>query len=84
MKVSVRHLPNGVRATSFRPRGAQPRRHVGLGPGLVDEDEAPGIKPPLIPLPPFAPARDLRPQLLDGEQFLHVTPASRTIRHTDP
>lgn len=44
------------------------RRHVGLGPGLIDEHEAPGIKPPLILLPLLAPARDLRPQLFDGEQ----------------
>ena len=49
-------------------RPAPDRRHVGLGPGLVDEDQPPGIKPPLVLLPLFPPARDLRPQLLDGEQ----------------
>ena len=40
-KVSVRQRPCGALATSRWPRGAQPlqRRHVGLGPGLVDEDE---------------------------------------------
>ena len=43
-------------------------RHVGLGPSLIDEDETPGIKPALILLPLLAPARDLRPQLFDGEQ----------------
>ena len=44
------------------------RRHVGLGPGLIDEDETPGIKPPLVFLPLLAPACDLGPQLFDGEQ----------------
>ena len=49
-------------------RPASDRGHVGLGPGLVDEDEAPGIKPVLILLPLLPPPGDLRPQLLDGEQ----------------
>ena len=49
-------------------RPAADRRHVGLGPSLVNEDEAPGIKPSLILLPLCPPARDLRLQLLDGEQ----------------
>lgn len=49
-------------------RPAPDRRHVGLRPGLIDEDEASGIKPTLILLPLGSPARDLRPQLLDGEQ----------------
>jgi len=47
---------------------APDRRHVGLGPGLVDEDEASGIKPTLILLPLLPPAGDLRTQLFDGEQ----------------
>jgi len=49
-------------------RPAPDRRHVGLGPGLVDEDEASGIKPTLILLPLLPPAGDLRTQLFDGEQ----------------
>lgn len=47
---------------------APDRRHVGLRPGLIDEDQTPGIKPALIFLPLSPPARDLRSQLLDGEQ----------------
>ncbi len=49
-------------------RPAPDRRHVGLSPGLVDEDQPARIKPPLVLLPLLSPARDLRPQLLDGEQ----------------
>ena len=44
------------------------RGHVGLGPRLVDEDEAPWIKPALILSPLLAPFGDGRPQLLGGEQ----------------
>jgi hypothetical protein len=51
------------------PKGpAMGSGHVCLGPGLVDEHQPAGIKPPLILLPLLPPARDLRPQLLDGEQ----------------
>jgi hypothetical protein len=50
------------------PAPATERRHVRLGPSLVDEDQALGIKPSLILLPLLAPARDRRPQLLGGEQ----------------
>jgi hypothetical protein len=43
-------------------------RHVGLGPGLVDEDEAARINATLI-LPPLRPPPgDLGPVLLGGEQ----------------
>lgn len=49
-------------------RPASDRGHVGLGPGLVDEDQPGGIKPPLI-LPPLLPSPgDLGPILLGGEQ----------------
>ena len=49
--------------------------HVRLGPlrrssgqaGLVDEDEVPGVKPPLILLPLRAPPGDLRAQLFGGK-----------------
>jgi hypothetical protein len=39
------------------------RRHVGLGPSLVDEDEAPGVRPVLAFLPLLAPPGDLWTQL---------------------
>ena len=44
------------------------RGHVRLGPGLVDEHQAAGIKPALILLPLRPSPRDRRPVLLDGEQ----------------
>jgi len=50
------------------PAPAADRRHVGLGPGLVDEDQAHRIKPALVLLPLLAPSGDRRPQLLGGEQ----------------
>jgi hypothetical protein len=49
-------------------RPAPDRRHVRLGPSLVDEDEASGIKPPLILLPLRAATGDRRARLLLGEQ----------------
>jgi hypothetical protein len=61
---------------TVRDLGAQPftpatatmgARHIGLGPGLVDEDEAPGIKPSLITLPACAPTRHVAP-ILFGRQ----------------
>jgi hypothetical protein len=42
--------------------------HIGLGPGLVDEDQAVRIKTPLILLPLGAPAGDVGAVLLGGEQ----------------
>ena len=43
-------------------------RHVGFGPGLVEEDEAPWIEPRLDFLPQGAAAGDVRTILLAGEQ----------------
>jgi hypothetical protein len=43
-------------------------RHVGLGPGLVDEDQARRVKPALILLPAGAPACDVRSVLLGRVQ----------------
>ena len=40
-------------------RPAPQRRHVGLGPGLVDEDQARRIDPILILYPLRPPARDV-------------------------
>ena len=41
-------------------------RHVGLGPGLVDEDKPPRIDPRLTRLPPFTPPGDVRSVLFGG------------------
>jgi hypothetical protein len=50
------------------PQGPAPqRRHVGLGPGLVDEDQAGWIDPRLILLPTGSMARDVRPVLFAGQ-----------------
>ena len=46
---------------------ATQRSHVGLGPGLIDEDQARRIRPALILLPLLAPPSDLGPQLLGGK-----------------
>jgi hypothetical protein len=45
-----------------------PPCHVGFGPGLVDEDEPPGINAALVLLPLCAPARPVGPILLGGVQ----------------
>ncbi len=47
---------------------APDRRHVGLGPRFIDEDETPRIKSTLILLPLLASSRDRWPVLLLGEQ----------------
>ena len=62
---SVRHLGDQPGATSTTPVTA---RHVGLGPSLVDEDQALGVKPALMLLPPSPPARDVGAVLLAGVQ----------------
>src|SRR5919107_1911989 len=51
--------------------------HVGLGPGLVDEDQAFGIEPALVFLPLLAPAGDVGAVLFAGVQvlFLNVMPS---------
>ena len=62
--MAARHL--GVEpSAAWRP--AAQRRHVRLGPGLVDEDEARRIKPSLIFTPLLAPSGDRRPELLGGQ-----------------
>ena len=64
--------------------GNQRRPHVGLDPGLVDEDQALGIKPMLVRPPARPEPRDLRAHLLAGHQglFLTVWPSRLTNRHT--
>ncbi len=42
-------------------------RHVGLGPGLIDEDKMSWIKGGLIPAPLFAGCGHVRPVLLAGQ-----------------
>jgi hypothetical protein len=62
---TVRHLGDQARAAQRAPAAAG---HVGLGPGLVDEDQAPWVKPALILLPPQPPQGDVGPVLLAGVQ----------------
>jgi hypothetical protein len=67
----VFQCPYGTRETSRRPRKAQPRIGAMLvlslskdRPCLVDEDEALGVEPSLILLPPGPQAGDVRTLLL--------------------
>lgn len=64
-------LPVAVRDFGVEPladrRPPTQRRHVRLGPGLIDEDEPPRIRPALELPPLLAPPDDLRPQLLGGK-----------------
>ncbi len=50
------------------PGAAMCAGHVGLGPGLVDEDEARGIKLALVLAPLYPSPGDGRTILLAGEQ----------------
>jgi len=50
-------------------RTAMRARHVGLGPGLIDKDQAFGISPALKALPPCPLSRDVRSFLLGGVQY---------------
>src|SRR5437879_3036101 len=61
----VPHLGHQAPAAQRAPMAAG---HVGLGPGLVDEHQATGIKPVLILLPPLPPAGHVGAILLGGEQ----------------
>jgi len=63
--MTVRRFGNQLPAA--RPPAAQ-RRHVGLGPSLIDEDQAARIETALILLPLQAPTRDGGPILLACEQ----------------
>jgi hypothetical protein len=64
--------PAAVRRFGDQPlaarRATMATGHVGLGPGLVDEDQAGRINPALV-LPPLSPSpRDVGPILLAGVQ----------------
>jgi hypothetical protein len=54
-------------------------RHVGFGPGLIDEDQARGIDAALIGSPARAMPADVRAIPLAGDErlFLSVTPIRR-------
>jgi hypothetical protein len=52
---------------ALRPPTAR-RSHVGLDPGLVDEDQALGIEAGLPGSPSLAPASNIGARLLKGEQ----------------
>ena len=58
----LRPQPLTAKTTTMGPR------HVGLGPGLIDEDQARRIKPSLVLLPVGAAPRDLWSILLAREQ----------------
>ncbi len=64
-------LPMTVRDLGAQPltaaTAAMGARHIGLGPGLVDKNEAPGIKPSLVTLPACPPSRHVAP-ILFGRQ----------------
>ena len=81
-----RGLPLALRdlvdeALSLRRPAAQPC-HVGLCPGLIDEDETPGIDEPLIGAPARTVAADVPAILLARDEglFLNVTPILRKKR----
>jgi hypothetical protein len=65
-------LPMAVRHLGFEPqapsRPAPQRRHVGLGPGLIEEDQAAGVDPALILNPLRSPSRDVRTILFASHQ----------------
>src|SRR5512134_3262978 len=64
-------LPAAVRDLGVEPAAARrptpERRHVGLRPGLVDEDEAAAGDPVLVPRPLRTPARDIGTIPLAGD-----------------
>lgn len=64
LPVAVRHLGTQPLASPAATMGAH---HVGLGPSLVDEDEATGVKPSLVALPARPAARDVAPILFAGQ-----------------
>jgi hypothetical protein len=59
-------------------------RHVGFGPGVIDEDQAGRIKPPLILSPLRPPPGDVRTILFAGLQafFLKLMPSCSKKCHT--
>ena len=82
-------LPAAVRDLGRQPlaarRPAPERRHIGLRPGFVDEDEAARIDPALMGGPPRAPSRHVGAIPLAGDQrlFLCVSRSAWTNSHTE-
>ena len=62
---AVRHLGDQPRAAAAASVAAG---HVGLGPSLIDEHQALGVKSALIRLPPGPPAGDVGAILFAGVQ----------------
>ena len=64
--------PMTMRGEAAQPLALWPpspqRRHIGLDPGLVDEDQPPRVEPRLPGSPALAPARNVSAGLLKGEQ----------------
>ena len=75
-------MRNLVDEALSRRRPAALAGNVGLCPGLVDEDQSPGIDEALIGSPSFAVAVDVWAILLARDQglFLTVTPIRRKKR----
>jgi hypothetical protein len=63
--MAVRRLAAQALASWSPAMGAD---HVGLGPGLIDEDEARRINLCLMPFPACPSARDVGPVLLGWQQ----------------
>jgi len=62
---SVRHLGDKPAAAGA---ASVPANHVGLGPGLIDEDQASRVKPALMLPPPQSPPGDVGAVLFTGVQ----------------
>jgi hypothetical protein len=61
----------GLHAVAGRAPTAQ-RRHVGLGPGLINEDKALGVHLALTALPPHPPSRHIGPVLFTGQHAFYL------------
>lgn len=69
LPAAMRHL--GRQALAAR-RPSPERRHISLGPGLVEEHQAGSVDPALIRLPLQAPPRDVGTITLAGDQRLFL------------
>jgi hypothetical protein len=65
LPVTMRHAADQALAAWGAAMGAG---HVRLGPGLINEDEAGRVDPPLVPPPALTLGDDVRPALLGGVQ----------------
>ena len=81
--MTERHARNQALAA---PAAAMRRRHVGLRPGLVDEDETAQIEALPFLQPSRAPGLDIRTvQLGRGQRlFLRVMPSRAKNRRIEP